>query len=79
MQDVTQNIKKVVEVEEVDKTNAYLKVGWILLGVHQHSTHKAGKYRAVTVYVLGHTDPNPPELAARDDFDFDFGTASLTV
>lgn len=77
MPDATQNIKRVVEVQEAEEANAYLELGWILLGVHQHSHLKAGKARAYTVYVLGHTAQEPPELAAREDFDFDFDTNSL--
>jgi hypothetical protein len=70
-------MKKLVEIDDVNQANDLIASGWVLLGVHQHSGMKAGRARSYTVYVLGSASDDPPELAARDDFDFDFDTSSL--
>jgi hypothetical protein len=77
MSEAYSHIKKLIEVDDVNRANDLIALGWVLLGVHQHSGMKAGRARSYTVYVLGHTSDDPPELVARDDFDFDFDTSSL--
>lgn len=71
MENLTQRIKKVLELEDYEETNAYLALGWVLLGVHQHIRVQVGMVRAGTTYVLGHPDPDPPTPGVKTGVDFE--------
>ncbi|MBN1285789.1 MAG: hypothetical protein JXB47_10355 [Anaerolineae bacterium] len=60
-----------VEVEDFEEANAYLELGWVLLGVHQYTRMQVGMIRAGTTYVLGHTDPDPPRPGVKTGVDFE--------
>jgi hypothetical protein len=70
MQDLTQQIKTVLELDDFELTNTYLEMGWVLLGVHQHMRKQVGMIRSKTAYILGHTSPNPPHPGVVTSFDF---------
>ena len=67
--DITQQIKKVVELDDPEDANTYIELGWVLLGVHQHIRLQVGMTRAGTIYVMGHTTSNPPTPDMRFDLD----------